>query len=260
MKKETIEKNDQLLKKIGKYATAAGAVLLTGNLANAAINLTTTTINLSFDNSHGVDFDGDGDNELIVNVIGSIYNTLDPVAFIQLGSDADATSVEVINGGPYDTVSGLFANSPAAFPLNRIIGPTLASSSSYWTYLGPIGTEGQAIIWTYNGGGGTSMHVAGNFLSNVGDTKYAGIRFTNDGGTTWHYGWIGFEINNQPLAGTGTVGSIVNYAYESNADQPIYAGITGPAAVPLAPLASALGLGLVGLLGFFKSRRKKANC
>lgn len=258
MKKESIKKNDQILKKIGKYATAAGAVLLTGNLANAAINLTTTTINLSFDNSHGVDFDGDGDNELIVNVIGSIYGTLDPIAFIQLGSDADATSVEVINGGPYNILSGSFFYGPAAFPLNRIIGPTLASSSSYWASLRPAGYGVQAIIWTYNGAG-NSMHIEGNFLSNVGDTKYAGIRFTNDGGTTWHYGWIGFEINNQPLAGTGTVGSIVNYAYESTADQPIYAGIAGPA-VPLAPVASALGLGLVGLLGFFKSRRKKANC
>jgi hypothetical protein len=248
MKKvETQEQKKQLLKQISKYTTAAGAVLLTGNLANAEIHLTTTTIDLSFGNSHGIDFDGDGFNELSIYVYTSIYDLSDPAAFIYTGSDPDATSFQVIAGGPFDTFG-----SAAALPLNRIIGPTAAleSASSYWS-----SGSWDAIAWTYSLGAGGIWR--GNFCYYPNETRYAGIRFTKDGGSNWNYGWIGIQINDLPLAGTGTVGSVINYAYESTPNTAILAG--GATAVPVLPIASALGLGLAGLYGVIRSRRRKSN-
>ena len=53
---ENNEKRSQLLRKVGKYTAAAGAVLLTGNLANAAVHFTPSTINLT-PGSYGIDFE-----------------------------------------------------------------------------------------------------------------------------------------------------------------------------------------------------------
>lgn len=240
---ENNEKRSQLLRKVGKYTAAAGAVLLTGNLANAAVHFTPSTINLT-PGSYGIDFDGDGDFELIMDVSSSsYYSYFSGVRIIlELGSDADATSFEVIQGGPFGTNYDV-----AAFPLNRIIGPTLASSSSYWR-----NENVDTIVSTVSG-----SFNDGNFGYYPLQTRYAGVRFTSDGGTNWHYAWIGININNTPLLGTGSAGQIVGFAYETTPNQSILAG--SGATVPLAPLASAVGLGLVGLFGFFKSRRKKAN-
>jgi hypothetical protein len=246
-KAEYQEQKKLLLRQIGKYATAAGAVLLTGNLANAQVHLTTTTIDLSFGNSHGIDFDGDGLNELSIYVYTSIYDLSDPAAFIYTGSDPDATYVQGIDGGPFDTFGSV-----AALPLNRIIGPTsaLESASSYWSSL-----SWDAVAWTYSLGAGGIWR--GNFCHYPNETRYAGIRFTKDGGSNWNYGWIGIQINELPLANTGTVGSVINYAYETSPNTSILAGGASP--VPVLPIASALGLGLAGLFGFIRSRRKKSN-
>ena len=243
---ENHDKN-QLLKKIGKYSTTAGAVLLTGNLANASEHLTTTTIDLTFGSYHGIDLDGNGHNELSIYIYTSIFSLSDPAAFMVMGSDPNATSVQVIQGGPFDHF-----NDPAALPAGRIIGPVLATASSYWTTLGSMGSNGAAIAWTYYDGVGTA---GGNFVTYPNETRYAGIRFTNDGGTTWHYGWIGLKINDMPYVGTGTVGSVVDFAYETLPNHSIQAG--NATAVPVLPLASALGLGLAGLYGVIRSRRKK---
>jgi hypothetical protein len=243
-KKEKEEKRKQLLKKIGKYSTAAGAVLLTGNLANAQVHLTTTNIDLTFGNSHGIDFDGDGLNELNIYVYTSIYNSSDPAAFIYLGNDPDATYFQVIDGGPYDTFG-----SAAALPLNRKIGPTLDSVSSYWS-----SGSWDAIAWTYFGEGNIFK---GNFAYYTDQTRYMGVRFTKDGGSNWYYGWIGIQINSLPLAKTGTVGNVIDYAYQTSPNTGLLAGSS--TAVPLVPIASAIGLGLAGLFGVIRSRRKKLS-
>jgi hypothetical protein len=247
MKKvENQGKKEKLLLQIGKYTTAAGAVLLTGNLANAEVHLTTTAIDLSFGETQGIDFDGDGLNELSIYVYTSIYGFSDPAAFIYTGSDPDASHFQVIGGGPFDTFGSV-----AALPLNRIIGPTseLESASSTW-----LSGSWDAIAWTYYGEGNIFR---GNFAYFPEETRYAGIRFTNDGGTNWNYGWIGIQINDLPLAGTGTVGSVINYAYETIPNSSVLAG--GATAVPVLPIASALGLGLAGLYGAIRSRRRKSN-
>lgn len=260
MKKQTIEKNDQLLKKIGKYATAAGAVLLTGNLANAAVNVTTVNLDLQDGDAHRIDFDGDGLFEFVMTA-WQYYSyaggaTLIPAAFTLSSSlvDPDAQHVEVIQEGPfaYDQWD------PAALPLNHIIGPTL-QSSSYWNSSSWAAT----IISTYNGGTGSSTWSSstypgdGNFDRYPGQTRYIGVRFSSDN-TNWHYGWIAIQCNSLPLYNKSSIGTLISYGYETSANQSLPAGTSGPA-VPLTPLASAISLGLVGLFGFFKSRRKRAN-
>lgn len=236
------EQKKELLRKIGRYSTAAGAVLLSGNLANAAVQMTTTTIDLTFGSDHGIDFDQDGLNELSIYVYTSIWSSSDPAAFIHLGSDPDATSFEVLQGGPFGGNGDL-----APLPYGRTIGSDLAGNS-YWS-----DSSWDTIVWTYWG----SNIYDGNFGYYPDETRYAGVRFTNNAGSTWYYGWIGIQINSQPLTGTGTVGEIINYAYEMYPNGAILAGSATSTVVPLMPIASALGLGLIGLFGFLRARRKK---
>lgn len=69
-KKETLHEKNELLKKVGKYSVAAGAALLTGNVANAEALATSSTINLTFGN-HYIDLDGDGNNDVRFSVYTS---------------------------------------------------------------------------------------------------------------------------------------------------------------------------------------------
>lgn len=241
--KEKQLQRKELLKKIGKYTTAAGAILLTGNLANAATHLTTVTFDIDY-NSHGIDFDGDGDFEVFINAsTWSSSTSSGNWAFIEEGTDSGAQYVEVLQDGP-------FANDewdPAALPFNHIIGPTLAGSSE-WS-----DSFSATLMSTYS----SSNDSDGNFDLYPNQLRFVGIRFSSDG-TNWHYGWIGVQANPLPYP-TGDFGQVINYAYEDNLNSAILAGGGTATAVPVLPIVSALGLGLVGLFGFLRNRRKKAN-
>lgn len=249
MKKELIEKNDQLLKKIGKYATAAGAVLLTGNLANAAVNVTTVNLALQDNDIHGIDLDGDGLFEFAMTVWQSSASNSSAGASLMPASysfspssvDPDAQYVEVIQSGPFAYDGG----DPAALPLNHLIGQTLASSSTW-----------KANAWraTIISTSSSSTSFDGNFDRYPGQTRYIGIRFSSDN-INWHYGWIAVQCNTIPLYNKSSIGTLVSYGYETTPNQAILAG--NATTVPLLPIASAAGLGLIGLFGFLKSRRKK---
>ncbi|MBN2263257.1 MAG: hypothetical protein JW735_10105, partial [Prolixibacteraceae bacterium] len=63
------------------------------------------------------------------------------------------------------------------------------------------------------------------------------------------YGWVQVQISEE-----GDEVSFINCAMENTPDQPILAG-TG-SAVPLLPIASAAGLGLIGLFAAMKRRKK----
>lgn len=255
---ENNEKRSQLLRKVGKYTAAAGAVLLTGNLANAAVNVTTVNLDLRDGDVHRIDFDGDGLFELVMTAwqfsFSSSYSSsysarasLFPAnASYGLASslmDPDARYVAVIQSGPFAYDGG----DPAALPLNHIIGPTLQSSSGWFTYAWTA-----TIISTKS----SSTYGDGNFDRYPGQTRYIGIRYSSDN-TNWHYGWVAVQCNALPLYNKSSIGTLVSYGYEPTSNQAVLAG--GGATVPLAPLASALGLGLVGLFGFFKSRRNRKN-
>jgi hypothetical protein len=245
MKKvEYQEQKKLLLRQIGKYATAAGAVLLTGNLANASVHLTTTTINLT-PGYHGIDIDGDGTDEFTISVWMNANN-----AGADISSISSVATMSVIHHGAFTPGHD---GDPAAFPLNQIIGPTLANGSSSWT-----STSSDTIVLTTSGSLDDSSGADGNFGYYPGQTRYLGVRYTKSGET--HYGWIGIHVNNfspsNPLYDQANVGQVIDFAYESTPDTPINAG--GGSAVPVLPIVSALGLGLAGLFGFVRNRRKKA--
>jgi hypothetical protein len=247
MKKvENQEQKKQLLKQIGKYATAAGAVLLTGNLANASVHHTTTTINLT-EGIHGIDFDGDLQPEVQISVD---ISTSDSSASASISSGSGASNIAVVWEGHF--VPG-HIHDAAAFPLNQIIGPTLQFSSSYWE-----NTNGDTLISTSDGSLDNTHSADGNFGYFPNETRYCGVRFEKGG--QYYYGWIGIRCNNfspsNPLYEQGSVGQVVDFAYETTPGTPINAG--SGSAVPVLPIASALGLGLAGLFGFVRNRRKKA--
>lgn len=242
-KKETLHEKNELLKKVGKYSVAAGAALLTGNVANAAVQAATSGVPFTIDfNQHGIDFDGDGLFEVIVN--GSSWSSSSTSssgrwAFLEPGSDPGADHLDVIQYGAY-------ANDPwdpAALPLNHLIGPTLSGSSN-WS-----NSFSATLMLTVD----EINDSDGNFDRYPNETRYVGIRFSSDG-TNWHYGWIAVQANPLPYT-SGIFGQVINYAYETEVNTPINAG--NAETVPLLPIASAAGLGLVGLFGALRARRKK---
>ncbi len=238
-KRISSQKND-LLKKVGKYSMAAGAALLTGNVANAEALATSSTINLTF-GSHNIDLDGDGNNDVRFTVYTSSSSEV-WASIRQLGS-ADMT-VQVIDGIYTPGHDG----DPGALPLNFEIGPTVAGSG-YWAnaYETIVGTESG-----YN-------NFDGNFNYYAGQTRYMGIRYSKDSGTTWYYGWMSIQVNNfspsNPLYNQSSVGQILGWSFGNLPDTAVLAG--SGVTVPLLPIASAAGLGLVGLFGALRARRKK---
>jgi hypothetical protein len=239
------KQNKELLKKIGRYTTAAGAALLTGNLANANVHLTTTTINLNGNNDgdkvyYKVDFDGDGLGEISIGVSTSTFDSKARV-WLTYGYDNGVTNYQHV-----ENTSNYFSNAdPAPLAMNKIIGPTLESSASW------DGEHSDTIVSTES-----SSVDDGSFGYYPNETRYLGVRFTGDHGTNWYYGWVGLKIYSTPLNG-GTVGQIINYAYEETPNTAILAG--NAHAVPVLPIASAIGLGLAGLFGTIRNRRKKNN-
>ena len=238
-KKETLHEKNELLKKVGKYSVAAGAALLTGNVANAEALATSSTINLTF-GDHYIDLDGDGNNDVKFTVF--TYSSSGALASIrQLNFAMD---VEVIDGiyNPNDSYD------PGALPQNFEIGPTV-SGGGYWgagAYETIVGTE-------------SGYNYDGNFNYYAGQTRYMGIRYSKDGGTTWYYGWMAIQVNNfspaNPLYNQGSVGQVLGWSFGNLPDTAVLAG--SGVTVPLLPIASAAGLGLVGLFGALRARRKK---
>ena len=230
-------KNIDLLKKIGKYSMAAGTTVLAGNLANAAIQTTTANDNLT-PGPHYIDFDGIGGPEIVLDVYS--YPSTSQLT-VQVDLSTGATQFQVIHNGPYDS-----DGDAAAFPAGRLIGPTLSSASSSWAF-----SNNDTIASSEPG-----SVFDGNFLP--GTTKYMGVRYSNDGGTNWYYGWVEIQIDPAPLF-DGSAGSIVKFAYEDTPNTAILAGAetaSTPSSVPLSPWATGLGIGLIGLYGFYKTRRK----
>lgn len=240
-KKETLHEKNELLKKVGKYSVAAGAALLTGNVANAEALATSSTINLTFGN-HYIDLDGDGNNDVSFTVYTS--SSSEAWASIRQLSSADMT-VEKIEGiyTPGDT------GDPGALPQNFEIGPTV-TGYGYWD-----ADFNETIVGTEFG----YNDFDGNFNYYAGQTRYMGIRYSKDGGTTWYYGWMAIQVNNfspaNPLYNQSSVGQVLGWSFGNLPDTAVLAG--SGVTVPLLPIASAAGLGLVGLFGALRARRKK---
>lgn len=88
---------------------------------------------------------------------------------------------------------------------------------------------------------------AGNWQLNA--DNYFGFRFLNEAGNTTHYGWGRLAVG-----ASSTARTLVDYAYESEAGQPINVGAGMVPEPRHTQLLSALALGAVGLL-YRRSRR-----
>lgn len=89
---------------------------------------------------------------------------------------------------------------------------------------------------------------------------YAGVAFDFGGNT--HYGWFDITVTSVNAAiGTGSFSATLNsYAWENSAGQAIAAGDTGPAAMPVPPLAGVVGMAAVAImLQHRRNRRRSAK-
>lgn len=136
---------------------------------------------------------------------------------------------------PYSAVAGQF----------NLWGPT---TTTWFPSDGVVGGNYNLAAGTSIGGASTaffrpggSLNVGAQFALNSSDNLF-GFRFTNEAGSTVHFGWMRLAVG-----ATAADRTIVEYAYEGVAETAIPAG-----AVP-APGALAL-LGAAGMLG---ARRRR---
>jgi hypothetical protein len=97
----------------------------------------------------------------------------------------------------------------------------------------------------------------------AGNNFYELFRFSNDGGISFDYGWIQYNVSvtqaNSNLASDGPNITIDRYAWNTTANNPIATGNTGAAPEPATFPESALGalvLGAEGLRRWRKSRKQ----
>ncbi len=238
-------KNNDLLKKIGKYSMAAGATVLAGNMANANVIVTTDNTNLA-DGTYEIDFDGNGLPDARININLSTFtwstssSTYYRYGWASISAGSDVSSMKFLHDGPY----GPDNDGPAALPANHLVNSSQLSSTNW--------DSSDRLFSTYSGG-----TFGGNFSDISGQTRYIGVRFVKSGET--YFGYIGINVGSLGFASHGTAGTLANYGYEATPDTPIATGAAAteaPApAVPVSPLATGLGIGLIGLYGFYKKRR-----
>lgn len=194
MKKEL---QNQLSKKLLAYSSAAGAIMAVGQTANAQIVYTDvdpdeTVVGASYN----LDLNNDGTTDFILTQ-GSFYTGWSTVRILpQGGAGFISTQYPPASGwGTYTFAQALSTDDP----INS--GATFNSSSANSTMsLGFFGSIG-----------------AGPFLGQ--SEKFLGLRFTLDGGSTYHYGWARVSMD-----ASGAAVTIHDYAYESTADTEILAG------------------------------------
>lgn len=132
---------------------------------------------------------------------------------------------------------------PARLPAGYLIQPNLLNPQTF----------------NWNGENYDTLGTVHNYNSMGvfrGQTGYIGVRFQSQTcmGSNYHYGWIQFSLNNN-----ATVGTIIDWAYETNCNQSITAGNTGQqVAVPaLTPAGIAVAAGLLSGAGIRALKKRK---
>lgn len=227
--------------KFTRYASSVGALLAVSGGVNAAIN-TGRIINgpdgdaiLSHhDDEVLFDLDRDGNPDIIaIAWIGSYYFSSYSFRSFAIGSYTYGNLVEL------NSISTMFFYPEPKikkFNLNDVIGPLTYSNSwglitNYSIPIGdPIPTTTPPGTFGY-----------------TNDQGYIGTEMLTGSGSK--YGWI-----HAITSPTGDEVEFTACALENTPNMPIVAGNSIP--VPLLPIASAAGLGLVGLMAALKKRKK----
>ena len=226
-----------ITRKLTRYSSAVGALLAVSANAQATpyIGKITgsdgnTILNHLFDEVF-IDIDNDGTDEFV----GVMYSTTSTTSSILY-----KYRIVLFGGMSSNAVVELDSSSSWAlkkFALNDMIGP-LANSSVYGFVAGFSGPASPGAPLTPLGSG---------FTNN--DAGYIGVGLTSTSGT--RYGWVQISISSVADV------EFVAAGLETTLNTPIPAGNGVP--VPLLPIASAAGLGLVGLMAALKRRKKNVT-
>lgn len=233
-----MKKNTQ---KLIKYSSAIGALLAVSG-ANAAIQPGVimngqdgdAILDQSIDDVK-IDIDGDTNPDFVIYRYGySGYSYL---------------SIYNYNGSPSAPPA---LNAPGFTPTNFVELNSESFSSNFvkkfngGDAIGPLDNPNSwGMISGFSGPGEPSPALNAPF--NNTDNGYIGVSHWN--GDAMQYGWIKIDLNN-PNEPT-----VIACALENTPNTPIAAGMG--TSVPLLPIASATGLGLIGLMAAMKKRKQK---
>lgn len=255
---------NNLKSKLVRYSSAAGALLAVSGGAQAGL------IKGTFSGSDGdnilnhhmdrvnIDMNNDGIDDFMGIMLSSFYSdsyysngtwyyTYFSIKISEIGYYMHAGSSE------YFQVDN---NSQGPFFLPRIKKYNLQEE------IGPLkNPNNYGIISAYSHASSPSYYIpatpTGPSFFNHEDFGYIGVTMPLSDKLP-HYGWIQIEIDSDGSVEFQDAG-IDDRSYINQANQetgvPVYAG--GGTAVPLLPIASAAGLGLVGLMAALKRKKNK---
>jgi hypothetical protein len=208
---------------VAALVSSAEASIVSINLASFGI--TGANAGLSSGASHltnNFPIAGSGDLE--------VYNQYMPGSNTYWGLDGDSSG----NGSLRFAVTGSSKASPRNFSSGSMIDSTATWNSS-----------ASRTSFRYN------AYISPDF----GPNSYMGMRFSTDGGTTYHYGWIEVTWNS-----TTSTFELLSAAYESTPNTGIVAGATGGAVPePGSGAMVALLMGGTALNQWRKNRRESAE-
>jgi hypothetical protein len=230
---------NDLKKKISQYAAATGAMLALAPVANASVIPGTIT-------------GGDGN---------TVLNQDEDFVFIDLNNDGVDdfmaymyTSTDTSEGDTYSYKAVLFgyygSGSSGLVDMEIISSPPFLHKYDISEPIGPLAYPSNfGVLSLYTSEPlvpkspqNASPDINNTFLSN--GTGFVGVSLGESGAE--HYGWIQVDVNDGDA-------NFINCALEQVENTPITAG----SAVPLLPIASALGLGLIGAITALRKRNKK---
>jgi len=212
MKKELLLKKP-LSDKLLSYSAAAAAVMAIGQTAEAQMEYTDiepdTTVagDEGFAANFELDINNDGTADLLLRHANETwYSGWQSVTVMPFKDAAIVASMIHYACGTFDSSYAMGLK----FESQDIIGPAVNSfGSSYYTFL---------LGWARN------SCTSGQFKD--AEDKFLGVRFSLDGGTTHHYGWVRLDV----ASGFSSF-TVKDYAFELTADKEIAAGLQNPLSI-----------------------------
>lgn len=226
--------------KTARYLAAAGTFIAGGQVANAAI-VRGTIGDLEFPNPSVeitfIDLDNDGNPEFGMLRHKTTYSSSSyTFSYSALAIRGGSSAAIGLDSGSYIWAQN-FTNGSMIGPLSRATGSGYSSNMA-------------ALMTNRPYSSGYPMPPAGNnSIKNNPGFGIIGVSFMI--GSNTHYGFI--QVFTDPANGSY---QIFNAYYEDIPDTPIRG--TSSNSVPLLPLASGLGFGVIGLMAFLKKRKQLA--
>jgi len=221
-------KDNSLEHRLMAYSAAATAVLTMAPVANANIyHSGPQTLIVNPFSSQTIDLNGDGVPDFDFDATTYTHTSTTPDRRY-VNHDARLFVLPLSSNSILWSMFYSKYGVPAYYPAGALLSGSLAT----WHYAGGV-LAGNLIKTLYyyssfSNGNGKYYHTtvtsvitstSGNFLNRTG---YLGVRFTsascNSG--SYHYGWIQFSG-----APDATVGTIIDWAYELNCNQPVLTGL-----------------------------------